>query len=77
VKAMRILELKAPRGPVKFDQFGTPIHNSYLRNVEIVDGAPQNVNFKTYPAVSQFWTWSPEEFMKMTPYADMKGKWAK
>jgi len=77
VKAMRILELKAPRGPVKFDQFGAPIHNSYLRNVEIVDGAPQNVNFKTYPAVSQFWTWSPEEFMKMTPYADMKGKWAK
>ncbi len=27
-----------------------------------------NVPIKTYPAVSQFWTWSPEEFLKQGPY---------
>jgi hypothetical protein len=27
-----------------------------------------NVPFKTYPAVSQFWTWKPEEFLKRGPY---------
>lgn len=76
-KAMRALEIKAPRGPLKFDQFGAPIQNSYIRKVEMVNGIPQNVNFKLYPELSQFWTWNPEEFMKMTPYVDMKGKWVK
>jgi hypothetical protein len=27
-----------------------------------------NVPVKTYPAVSQFWTWTPEEFLKRGPY---------
>jgi hypothetical protein len=27
-----------------------------------------NVPIKTYPAVSQFWTWTPEEFLKAGPY---------
>ena len=37
----------------------------------------QSVPIKTYSMVNQYWTWDPEEFMKMPAYAGMKGKWAK
>lgn len=74
-EVMRSLELKAPRGTVKFDKFGAPIQNSYIRVVKMVDGAWQNVPIQTYTLVNQFWSWSPEEFMKMPAYSDMKGKW--
>ena len=30
-----------------------------------------------YNDVSQFWKWSPEEYLKMPQYADLKGKWVK
>jgi branched-chain amino acid transport system substrate-binding protein len=76
VKAMRSLELKAPRGTIKFDEYGAPIQNYFIRKVEIINGQGENVIVKTYPAVSQFWTWSPQEFMAMPPYAGMKGEWA-
>ena len=75
VQAMRSLELKAPRGPIKFDEYGGPIQNYYIRKVQMVDGQWQNVILKTYPAVSQFWTWTPAAFMAMPPYSDMKGEW--
>ncbi len=78
VKIMRNIELSgAPRGIVKFDEFGAPIQNSYIREVKQVDGAWQSVPIETYPAVSQFWTWSADEYMKMPAYSGMKGKWAK
>lgn len=76
VKVMRSLELKAPRGTIKFDKYGEVIQTYYIRKVEKVKGEWQSVPFKSYPAVSQFWTWTPEEYMKMTPYMEMKGKWA-
>lgn len=75
VKVMRSLELKAPMGMIRFDKYGGIIQTYYVRKVEKVKGEWQNVSFKSYPAVSQFWTWSPEEYMKMTPYMEMKGKW--
>ena len=76
VNAMRSLELKAPRGPLKFDEYGSPIQNYYIRKVQMIDGQRQNVIVRTYPSVSQFWTWSPAQFMGMPPYAGMKGEWA-
>jgi branched-chain amino acid transport system substrate-binding protein len=75
VEAMRSIELKAPRGKVTFDKFGAPIQNSYIREVRKVDDAWQSVPIETFEEVSQFWTWSPEEYMKMPAYSDMKGKW--
>jgi len=75
VRTMRSIELKAPRGTIKFDEYGGPVQNYYIRRVGMVDGEWQNAIVKTYPSLSQFWTWSPEEFMAMTPYASMKGKW--
>ncbi len=76
VKVMRSLELKAPRGVIKFDKYGEVVQTYYIRKVEKVKGEWQSVPFKSYPTVSQFWNWTPEEYMKMTPYMEMKGKWA-
>jgi branched-chain amino acid transport system substrate-binding protein len=73
---MRSLDLKAPRGTVKFDKFGAPIQNSYIREVKKVDGSWQSVPIKTYSMANQFWTWNPDEYMKMPTYSDMKGKWS-
>lgn len=77
VKAMRGVELKAPRGTVKFDPYGATVQTIYLRQVEQVGGEPNNVILASYPAVSQFWKWSPDEYMKMENYVQMKGKWAR
>ncbi len=76
VNAMRSLEFKAPRGTLKFDQYGAPIQNFYIRKVQMVDGQRQNVIAHTYPSVSQFWTWTPAQFMALPPYTEMKGEWA-
>lgn len=76
VKTMRSLELKAPRGTLKFDEYGAPIQNFYIRKVQMVDGQWQNAIIKSYPGVSQFWSWNPTEFMAMPSYDEMKGKWA-
>jgi branched-chain amino acid transport system substrate-binding protein len=76
VEAMRSLEVKAPRGTIKFDEYGAPVQNYYIRKVGMIDGQWQNAIEKTYPSLSQFWTWNPQEFMAMPPYADTKGKWS-
>ena len=76
VKTMRSLQLNAPRGPIKFDEYGGVVQNHYIRKVQMVNGQWQNVILKTYPAVSQFWIWSPAEFMAMPPYTQMKDEWA-
>ena len=56
------------RGPVVIDKWGNPIQNVYIRKVERVGGALQNSVIFTYPAVSQFWKYNPEEFLKMPLY---------
>jgi branched-chain amino acid transport system substrate-binding protein len=58
----------APRGDFVLDKFGNPIQNIYIRKVERVNGELQNTVIKTYPKVSQFWTWSPEEYLKRPLY---------
>ncbi len=75
VKVMRSLELKAPRGLIRFDEYGAPIQNYCIRKVQMIGGQWQNAIMKSYPAVNQSWSWSPAEFMAMPPYTDMKGKW--
>ncbi len=75
--AMRGVEVDAPRGHVKLDAFNNPIHTVYMLRTERRGGALQNVPVASYPNTTQFWTWSPEEFMAMPAYVDMKGKWVK
>ena len=67
--ALRKVELKDfPRGPVKIDAFGNPVQNVYIRKVERVGGKLQNTVFFTYPNVSQFWKYNPEEYLKSPLY---------
>jgi branched-chain amino acid transport system substrate-binding protein len=57
-----------PRGPIKLDEYGNPTENIYIVKVEKVGGKLQNTVIHTYPMVSQFWTYKPEEFLKMPAY---------
>jgi branched-chain amino acid transport system substrate-binding protein len=68
--ALRKVELPdAARGPMRFDEYGNPIQNVYVRKVERVGGRLQNTVIQTFPSVSQFWTYKPEEFLKQPVYS--------
>src|SRR5947209_7108649 len=68
--ALRRVDLSdAARGPVRFDDFGNPVENIYVRKVERVGGRLQNTIIHTFPSVSQFWTYKPEEFLKNPAYS--------
>jgi branched-chain amino acid transport system substrate-binding protein len=68
--AMRkVVITDAPRGPIKVDDFGNPIQNTYIRKVERVGGEYQNTVIQTIPNVSQFWKYNPEEYLKQPLYS--------
>jgi branched-chain amino acid transport system substrate-binding protein len=68
--ALRRVDLSdAPRGPMKFDDFGNPVQNVYVRRVEKVNGRLQNTVVHTFPNISQFWTYKSEEFLKAPAYS--------
>ncbi len=68
--ALRTVEIAdVPRGPIKMDPYGNPTQNIYIRKVESVGGKLQNTVIYTYPAVSQFWKYNPEEFLKQPVYS--------
>ena len=70
MKAVRGLKnVETCRGPVSFDQYGNVVGNVYIRKVERKDGRLVNRVIKTYPNVSQFWTYKPEEFLKNPVYS--------
>ena len=73
LKAMRSATVKAPRGTLKMDEFDNPIQNVYVTRIQkinhpVIGPVLTNVPIKTYENVSQFWTWTPEEFLKRGPY---------
>ena len=57
-----------PRGPIKLDEYGNPTENVYIVRVEKSGGKLVNAVIHTYPQVSQFWTYKPEEFLKSPGY---------
>ena len=57
-----------PRGPIKLDEYNNPTENVYILKVEKVNGRLQNAVIHTYPMVSQFWTYKPEDFLKAPAY---------
>ncbi|RXG99471.1 ABC transporter substrate-binding protein [Bradyrhizobium zhanjiangense] len=70
MKALRSVNMpESPYGQVKLDQYGQPILDITIRKVEKKDGKLQNTVIKTYPAVSQFWTYGPDEFLKSPVYS--------
>jgi branched-chain amino acid transport system substrate-binding protein len=73
LKAMRTVQVKAPRGPLKLDAYDNPIQNVYVTRLQkvkhpILGDVLMNIPVKTYPNVSQFWTDKPEDFLKRGPY---------
>ena len=70
VGALRKVELTdTPRGPIRFDEYGNPIQNIYVRKVERVGGKLQNTVIYTFPNISQFWTYKPDEYLKNPVYS--------
>jgi branched-chain amino acid transport system substrate-binding protein len=75
IKLLTALKVDAPRGPVSFDDMRNPVQNVYIRQVEKkkMDGYPNaelwNMVIKTYPHVSQFWTFNKAEFLKQPVYS--------
>ena len=57
------------RGTVKFDEFGNVVGNVYIRKVTRSDGRLVNSVIKSYPDVSQFWTYDKKEFLKNPVYS--------
>ncbi len=73
------VQIDAPRGPLKFDQYGQAILPSYLRVMKD-NGAGELTNHIVKPIAqdaSQFWTYDPQEYLKLPPYTELKGTWAR
>ncbi len=75
VKRMAALKIDTPRGPVSFDDTRNPVQNIYIKKVEKkkMFGYDKdelwNTVIKTYPNVSQFWTYGKETFLKQPVYS--------
>jgi branched-chain amino acid transport system substrate-binding protein len=75
VKTMAALKIDTPRGPVSFDELRNPVQNIYIKKVEKkkLFGYDKdelwNTVIKTYPNVSQFWTYGKETFLKQPVYS--------
>jgi branched-chain amino acid transport system substrate-binding protein len=67
--ALRATNVDTARGPVKFDEFGNVVGNVYIRKVVRKDGRLVNTVIKTYPNVSQFWTYDPKAFLANPVYS--------
>jgi branched-chain amino acid transport system substrate-binding protein len=69
MKALRGIKVdETCRGPVQFDKYGNVVGNIYIRKVEKRGSALVNAVIKTYPNVSQFWTYDADEFLKKPVY---------
>ncbi len=68
--ALRKVDVKdTARGPLSIDAHGNPVQNIYIRKVERVGGRLQNTVIATVPAVSQFWTYRPDDYLKQPLYS--------
>jgi branched-chain amino acid transport system substrate-binding protein len=73
IEIMGGLKIDAVRGPVHFED-RNPVENIYIKKVEKkkMFGYPKeelwNVVIKTYPNVSQYWTYGKEKFLKQPVY---------
>ena len=75
VAKLAALKIDTPRGPVSFDDMRNPVQNIYIKKVEKkkLFGYDKeelwNTVIKTYPAVSQFWTYGKDAFLKQPVYS--------
>jgi branched-chain amino acid transport system substrate-binding protein len=57
------------RGQIKFDEFGNVIGNVYIRKVNKNDGRLVNSVVRSYPDVTQFWTYDKTAFLQNPVYS--------
>jgi branched-chain amino acid transport system substrate-binding protein len=72
----KVVMRDSPLGrPVSLDKYGNPILDVYIRQVQRrSDGKYWNVVLETYPEVSQFWKYDPEQYLKQPSYSrDFQG----
>jgi len=75
VQLLAAVKLDSVRGPVYLDDMRNPVHNIYIRKVEKkkLHGYEKeelwNTVIKTYPNVSQFWTYGKAKFLKQPVYS--------
>jgi len=70
IKALRAVSLTdTPRGPFRFDHLGNVIGNFYIRRTERRGDKLVNTTIKTYPNVSQFWTYDEKWFLSQPVYS--------
>jgi branched-chain amino acid transport system substrate-binding protein len=70
IKALRGVSLTdTPRGPLTFDHFGNVVGTFYIRRCERKGDRLVNTTIKTYPKVSQFWTYEEKWFLAQPVYS--------
>ena len=69
MSSIRGANVETVRGVVKFDEYGNVLGNAYIRKVTRKDGRLVNSVIKTYPDVSQFWTYDKVAFLKNPVYS--------
>lgn len=62
------VQVNSPRGPVKFDQYHNAVANMYINKVTNINGTWVNQLQETFPNVTQYWTYTPEEFNAALPF---------
>lgn len=72
---MKGLELQTPFGPSRLDDYGNPIYDIYIREVQMRDdGRFWNVPIETYEDIDQFWPYEAEEYLSQPVYSrDFQG----
>ena len=69
-KALRAVSLTdTPRGPFSFDKFGNVVGTFYIKRVDRKGDKLVNTTVKTYPKVSQFWTYDEKTFLSQPVYS--------
>ncbi len=70
ITALRAVSLTdTPRGAFHFDHFGNVVGNIFIRRCEKKGGKLVNTTIKTYPNVSQFWTYDEKWFLAQPVYS--------
>lgn len=70
IQALRDTDMPdAPRGPFYLDEYGNPVQNVYINEVQEVDGRLKNVPIETYEEVSQFGPYDPEAYLAGESYS--------
>ena len=70
IAALRGVSLTdSPRGAFHFDSLGNVVGNVFIRRLERKNGKLVNTIVKTYPKVSQFWTYDATQYLAQPVYS--------